>query len=102
METIKVKFYRVMRYTDPTGMFKVEMELGLMGNEIMGKLTNECEDFPKITTIMGPFDPKRIEELQNQLRDDEKKGDISNLEFEDEVTGVGVKIEIKSDIVGMN
>jgi|WetSurSiteA1Bulk_404760.scaffolds.fasta_scaffold34819_3 hypothetical protein len=102
MERIKVKFYRVTKYTDPTGMFRIKMELGLMGEEVMGKLTTECDNFPTVTTIMGPFDPIKLMELETQLREEEKKGRIKNLQFEDEVMGVGVKIKINSEQVGMN
>jgi hypothetical protein len=102
MERIIVKFYRVVRYTDPTGQFKVEVELGLVGMDIMGKITNTCEGFPKVTTVMGPFDPKGLEDLQNELKENEKKGEIKNLTFEDEVTGVGVRIKVTPEQVRMN
>jgi hypothetical protein len=81
METTKLNFYRVTRYTDPTGHFKVEMEFGLVGMEIMGKFTTMCEGFPKASALMGPFDPKGIEEIQNVLREEEKRGEISNLKY---------------------
>jgi hypothetical protein len=102
MEQIQVKFYRVTKYTDPTGMFRVEIELGLVGLEIMGKFTTECKGFPKVSTMMGPFDPKGLEELQDELRKEEKKGEIKNLTFEEEIIGVGVRIKIDSEKVQMN
>lgn len=102
MERITIKFYRVIRFTDPSGEFKVKLELGLIGTQLMGKITNECEGFPITTTIIGPFEPKVIEKMQNDLREEEKKGEINNLKFDEEITCVGIRIQITSEQVQMN
>lgn len=102
MKTIKVKFYRVTKYTDPTGTFKVKMELGLVGMEIMGQMIISCKGFPTVTSVMGPFDPKGLMVLQDELREQEKNGKIKNLTFEEEIEGVGVEVKITSEQVGMN
>ncbi len=99
MKKIIIKFHRTIRYTDPSGMFKAEMEYGRIGMEIMGKLTTSCDGFPIITTVMGPFEPESIKEIEESLKVDES---VSNLVLENEVTLEGVEISITSEQIKMN
>lgn len=96
MEKITVKFYRIHKYTDPSGRIRITVELGLIGSgTIAGILTAKSDDLPDVVVFLGPFGPTEIMELEKKLRREESEGKIKNLVMEEEITGVGVKIDMK-------
>lgn len=102
MEKITVRFHKVTKYTDPTGMFRIKVELGMMGANLMGKITTECDNFPTVVSVLGPLDPKKISEAEISLREEEAEGKIKNLTFEEEITAIGVQIKVTPEQVRMN
>ena len=102
MKEFTIKFHKVSRFTDPSGMFKTKIEIGMVGTEFIARLESSCEGFPTVKSILGPFNPTGIKELQDDLRKEEKNGTIKNLVFEQEIVLNGIMVEMSSEQIQMN
>jgi hypothetical protein len=94
MERITVKFHRIYRYSDPTNRFKSEIKFYIIDDKIMGTMILIGSKLVSMEVIIGPFDFEVIPCFENNLRECEKDGIISNLSFEDEIEMIKIEMPI--------
>ena len=76
-----IKFHQSYSYTDTKMGIKVEFNLSVVGNRLVGVHKSSHPKFPTVTSIFEGLIPTKMIEREIELKKDERKNRIKDLVF---------------------